>query len=175
MLKILLIFILASFSRDSYAFGIGAGIAAVDDMSDNAQPAALVQFAWTDKTLSQLYYWGRDYGPVSERQGMLTLVTSKTFPGTNLFSVRYGIVVLAQQTSLYENKASRQQPDAPDKISETNYNAGGILGVGLPYSLGRIRMELNWDSHIFMVGSSAIIYLASARRQTLGLTIGVDI
>jgi len=175
VLKIFLIVIFASFSKYSFAFGIGAGIAAVDDMSDNAQPAALVQFAWTDKTLSQLYYWGRDYGPVSERQSMLTLATRKTFPGTKLFNVRYGVVGLVQQTSLYKNRASREQPDAPEQISETNYNAGAVLGIGIPYSFGRATVEINWDSHIFMVGSSAIIYLASARRQTLGLTFGVDI
>lgn len=175
MFKILLILLLAGASGNSYAFGVGAGLAAVDDMSDGAQPAAVFQLAWTNTTFTQLYYWGRDFGPVTERQGMLTLGMRKTFPGMSFFAVRYGLVALVQKTSLYDNASSRNRENAPAAETETNYNGGGVLGIGVPYALGPVRMELNWDSHIFMVGGTGFIFLASARRQTLGLTFGVEI
>ena len=106
---------------------------------------------------------------------MLTLGLSKKFPSLDPVVARFGIVALAQQTSLYQNKESKDRANAPTPVSETNYNGGVVLGVALPYTYGRMKLVLNWDSHIFMVGGSAIIFLASARRQTLALTIGVDI
>lgn len=166
---------MVSSSQASLAFDMGTGLAAVDNMGDTAQPAATLRVGWSKDLFTQAYYWGRDFGPVSERQGMLTFGVNKTFPKLGLVTARYGIVALAQRTTLYKNAMSKEHANAPEPVSETNYNAGGLLGVALPYNLGKFKIVLNWDSHIFMVGGGAIIFIASGRRQTLALTAGVEI
>src|SRR4051812_42663140 len=77
-------------SPPAKAVDVGAGLAAVDDMSDNAQPAATIRFGWTDSLYSQFYYWGRDFGPVSERYYVLTLAAERPAFGSQYLVVHYG-------------------------------------------------------------------------------------
>ncbi|MCX6117018.1 MAG: hypothetical protein NT027_05730 [Proteobacteria bacterium] len=172
-----LLFLSFSYLISSMAFGLelGSGLAAVDNMGDRAQPAAVVRVGWTKELFSQAFYLGQDFGPVSERQAMLTFGANSDIGGLKFLNVRYGAVAFMQKTSIYDNESSKNQPNPPAPIHDTNYNLGGFLGVAAFQEFGRFKLELNWDSHIYTLPNQAIILIPSARRQTMGLTIGVTI
>lgn len=169
----LLILSLQMYAAVAIASDVGVGIAAMDDMSNNAEPAAVVRVGWSKNLLSRYYYWGRTFGPVTERHHLVTLAGVQEVPSLSFMNVHFGGQFLAQETVLYENAESKAMSNAPSPIRERSYNMGGLVGLGAHTNFGPVLCELYWDSHIFMVGSSAIIFLASARKQTVGLTVGV--
>lgn len=175
MRSIILLYLSCMATFRMFAFESSFGLSAVDNMGDSAQPAWVAGLGWSESLSSKIYYWGRDFGPVSERQGLVTLAANLAIPELKQISAHYGLVGYAKQTSLYANEESRSLEEAPPPIKEMAYNLGGLLGLGWSPDLGRLKCNLSWDSHIFMVGGGAIIFVASARIQTFSLTFGVEL
>lgn len=65
--------VLVQVAPEATAAELSVGLAGIDNMSDQVQPAATVRAGWSKSAYSQLYYWGRSYGPVVERNLFLTL------------------------------------------------------------------------------------------------------
>lgn len=157
------------------AIELAVGPAGVDGMDDHMQPAASARIGWTPDLYSQVYYWGRDFGPVSERNVVLTFAGSASLRGSKFFVAHYGIAASAHEISLYDNPASRANPDPPPKTQDRDLNLGGVLGLGLRAKTGPLTYTLNWDSHIYLTGSPFIVFLASARKQTVSFMLGVEL
>ncbi len=158
-----------------YAVGVGMGLAAVDSMSDRAEPAATLQMDFGQSSYSQLYYWGRDYGPVSERNFVASFVFRTPLPEAKFLNLHYGVVASDHTVSLYDNAASKAQVNPPEVEKKSDYNLGGLLGLGVEGKVGVFKASFHWDSQIYLTGSQAIIFLTSARKQTLSLLVGVDL
>ena len=161
-------------SSRALALDLGLGLAAVDNMSDGAEPAATARVGW-DGFYAQFYYWGRDYGPVSERNGLLSLAGETSVGGSKFLVAHYGLDLLDHQVNLYGNHPSRSGTNPPTAVHENDPNVGGILGLALHLNAGPLLCTLSWDSHIFFTGSGFIVFLASARKQSVSLLLGVDL
>lgn len=157
------------------AVELGAGLAAVDSMDNRMEPAASARIGWTAGLYSQFYYWGRDFGPVAERNAVLTFAWSASMPAASFVFAHYGFAASEHDFSLYANQASREHADAPDAKHDREFNLGGVLGVEARAKTGPVTYSVNWDSHIFPTGSPFIVYLTSARKQTVSFVLGVEL
>lgn len=144
-------------------------------MDDRAEPAATVRLGWTERVYSQIYYWGKDFGPVTERNLFVTVAGETPIKGSQYLFVNYGAVASEYRVSLYDNASSRRLPDPPPVEHEREYNLGAVLGLSAQARAGAFRASFHWDSHIFFTGSPFIIFLTSARKQSISLMLGVDI
>lgn len=169
--------VLAAFFGATRVFAIdfAVGAAGVDGMDDHMQPAVSARIGWAPDLYSQLYYWGRDYGPVSERDVVLTFTASAPVASSKFLVAHYGITASAHDISLYDNPSSRAQPDPPPATHDRDLNLGGMLGMGLRAKTGPLTYAVNWDSHIYLTASPFIVFLASARKQIVSIMLGVEL
>ncbi len=65
-----------------------------------------------------------------------------------------------------------QPADQDYDRSENNFNIGGVVGLNLGIPTGKLLFETSWNSHIFPAGIAGI-FLASGRKQTLSVTVGM--
>lgn len=163
MLPVFLCFAKFISATPTFALDIGSGIVAVEDGDDRLRPAAVLHAASTAGFISRFYLYGRDYGPVSERNMILSL--GKRFDlSSKTWQAHFGFAALSDTTTV-------KYVDSPDdSTSYTSYNAG--MGFGIHWNfidLKAFQMKATWDSHVFPAGYG-FIFLANARKSTLGLT-----
>jgi hypothetical protein len=147
----------------AYGVEIGSGLEAIEDGDDRLRPAALVHIATDKGFITRGYVYGRDYGPVSERNYLLAIgkrfdFSSKTWQGI------IGLAVLADTTEIIYK-------DYPqDNSSYTSTNVGMAFGVHWNiFDAKAFRLKATWDSHVFPAGTG-FLFLANARKSGLGLT-----
>ncbi len=151
------------FATVSNGFELGTGLAGIEDGDDRIRPAAVLHGAAQNGYGSRLYVYGRDYGPVRERNFVLSMskrfdIASKTWQGI------LGIAGLADMTSI-------DFPENPeDNMTYTSTNIGMVFGIHWNlYESKRIQLKATWDGHVFPAGTG-FIFLANARKSALGLT-----
>lgn len=150
----------------SFAADIGTGIVAVEDGDDRMRPAAVVHVGTAAGFVGRGYVYGRDYGPVSERNYIVSLnkrfdISNKTWQGL------LGAAVLNDNTEI----KYKDYPDENTSYSSTNVG----MAFGLHWSLidsKAMQLKATWDSHVFPAGSGFIL-LANARKSTIGLTAAI--
>lgn len=153
-------------AKSSQAADIGTGIVAVEDGDDRLRPAAVIHFATAGGFYTRGYAYGRDYGPVRERDYILSMgkrfdLSGKTWQGL------VGAAVLSDTTELRYN----DYPEENTRFTSTNFG----MAFGLHWTFidtKALQVRATWDSHVFPAGA-AIVYLANARKSTLGLTAGI--
>lgn len=156
----------AFMAKSVMAADVGTGLVAVEDGDDRLRPAAVLHFASAGGFISRAYAYGRDYGPVRERNYILSMgkrfdIASKTWQG------HVSAAMMSDTTELH-------YPDNPeDNTSFTSTNVGMAFGIHWLFIDSKVmQVRATWDSHVFPAGA-AFIYLATARKSTLGLTAGI--
>lgn len=156
----------ALFPKSSSAADLGTGVVAVEDGDDRFRPAAVLHFAAANGFITRAYAYGRDYGPVRERDFILSL--GKRFDLSNkTWQAHVSAALMSDTTEL------RYSEHPEDNASFTSTNVGMAFGIHWLFIDNKaLQVRATWDSHVFPAGA-AIIYLANARKSTLGLTVGI--
>jgi hypothetical protein len=150
------------FGKPIHAADFGTGIVGVEDGDDRLRPAAVLHAASAGGFISRFYLYGRDYGPVVERNYILSL--GKRFDlGSKAWQANIGFASMADVTTV-------KFPDTPDDdMTYTSTNFGMSFGLHWTlFELKLMQLKATWDSHVFPAGSG-FIFLANARKSTLGI------
>lgn len=151
------------FSQTVLAIEVGSGLEAIEDGDDRMRPAALLHVGTTGGLVSRFYLYGRNYGPVQERNYLLSVDKRFDIGGKNWQGL-IGIAGLCDTTTL-------KYDDHPeDNMSFSSTNVGMAFGLHWNiWELKKFQLKATWDAHIFPAGSG-FIFLANARKSGLGLT-----
>lgn len=150
------------YSKECCALDLGTGLTAMEDGDDRLRPAGVVHFA-NGRFISRFYVYGRDYGPIQERNFLLSL--SKRFDvGSKSLQGIVGIAGLSDTTTIH----FKDHPE--DNMSYSSTNGGMAFGLHWTFlDTKRFQLKATWDAHVFPAGSG-FIFLANARKSGLGLT-----
>lgn len=156
----------AALTHSACAAEFGTGLVGVEDGDDRFRPAAVLHFATAGGFISRAYVYGRDYGPVRERDYILSLGKRFYLPNKS-WQAHVSAAVLNDTTEIHYS----DNPEDNTRFTSTNFGmAFGLHWIFLETKT--LQMRATWDSHVFPAGA-AIIYLANARKSTLGLTAGI--
>jgi hypothetical protein len=154
-------------SQSAFAFELGLGMSAIEEGDDRLRPGILLHASAWDQYSSRLIYYGRKFGPVTER----TLIIS-AYRHLDIFRMlnnRFlygglGLAFMNEQTVI----------DLPgDKDSENNPNLGFTFGLhgDIPIK-GPIFIRASMESHMFLAGLAGVL-LANGRKNVVSITSGV--
>jgi hypothetical protein len=150
--------------------GGGALVAAGDD---RLEPAATVHIGWSPFEATDVYYWGRLYGPVKQENGMITLVRKWGLFKSNVMTAHFGIALLDERTTIHYD-----DPLYASYNQQQNALNGGVdFGVvfAIPPHAGPVAFAMGWDSHVFPAGAEGMLLLATGRKETFSVTMGIQL
>lgn len=154
-------------TKSVQAAELGTGLVAVEDGDDRFRPAAVLHFATAGGFISRAYAYGRDYGPVRERDYILSLGKRFDLPNKS-WQAQVAAAVMSDTTELRYS----DHPEENTKFTSTNF--GMAFGIHWLFVNSKsVQVRATWDSHVFPAGA-AVIYLANARKSTLGITAGTS-
>lgn len=130
--------------------------------------ALVGQVGWQGDYASKLFYASRTFGPVSERTLILSVIKHLAIFKSKILRADIGPVLMNEQFDIKFD----QTADKGWNRSENNYNLGGVVGLNLGINSGKFLFETAWNSHLFPAGLAGI-FLASGRKQTLSVTMGM--
>lgn len=154
---------LSTFTTHAQATDLGTGLVAIEDGDDRFRPAAVLHVGSERGFLGRFYAYGRDYGPVKERNYVLSLskrfdISSKTWQG---------IVGLA---GLQDSTEVKFADHPEDNTSFSSTNVGMAFGIHWMFlDKKALQLKATWDAHVFPAGTG-FVFLANARKSALGLT-----
>lgn len=161
----------ALWATPSDAIELAAGFAAMEEGDDRIRPAATVHAGFPRDFDGNLYYYGREYGPVKEQTILVNFVKSWSVFNSNVLAAHFGPCLMDEKTDIAFDGA-----DSDENRSENNFNAGAVYGIqaSLPKS-GPLYLAVSWDSHIFAAGINGGLLLSSGRKQAISLVGGVTL
>ncbi len=159
--------ILGSFSPSLQAFELGLGFSAIEEGDDRFRPGILVDMSSGEVWRSRAYYYGRKYGPITERTMLISvyryLDIMRVF-NTNFLRASVGGVVMNERTEL-------DFKEDEDEV-ENNFNLGATIGVHTYIKIGdSFFVQGSVESHLFLAGLGGIL-LANGRKQMISLASG---
>jgi hypothetical protein len=144
---------------------VGAGALIEDD--DRARNAAILHLGFPNNWYSRFYLWGRTYGPVTERDGILTISKRTDIFGLKTLHASVGFSAMAERTSITYS----DHPSENSTFTATNF--GAVFGLHYDLYTGKsVNISASWDSNVFAAGQ-AIIFLVTGRKEILGITAGM--
>ena len=151
---------------------IFTGVSAVDQGDDIFRPGILMESHFSKNIMIGTYYVKRTFGPVTESLTSLYGGLEKDLFKVLPIAARIGISFLKESTQIDHSDLS----DAED-----NFSLGALLGASYKLNLSGFILHAAWDSHLYPVGlngsfpegASAMILMATGRKHTLSLQIGV--
>lgn len=166
IIKIAIIALVGIFSKQSFCNHIIAGIASIDQGDDVYRPGALIEAGINPENYIGLFTYGRTFGDVHEVAYTLHYGWTLDIFGSMPFFGRIGPSLLDEITTIKNQSISD---------TEHNYNIGAFLGIGYRYQFDQFILQANWDSHLYPAGLNGFLLMATGRKQTIGLLIGVSI
>jgi hypothetical protein len=150
-------------SSNALASDLGTGLTAIEEGDDRFRPAAVLHFSTASGFASRFYLYGRNYGPVQERNYLLSAGKRFDISGKSLQGI-VGIAAMADTTVI-------KFKDYPqDNSSYTTTNFGGAFGLHWIFlETNIIQLRATWDAHVFPAGSG-FLFLANARKSGIGIT-----
>ena len=126
------------------------------------RPAAALNICTTGGWQARGYLYGRNYGPVHERDYIFSF--SKLFDVSGKFlQGSTGLSLSAEDTTI------KFSDNPEDNAHYTGTNIGIDFGLNATFfTLGSLNIKGTWDSQLYPAGSAAI-FLANGRKQALGL------
>lgn len=160
---LLVLLVLIGASKSLIAADLGSGLVAIEDGDDRMRPAALLHLGTNAGFVSRFYVYGRDYGPVEERNFLLSLDKRFDLAGKTW----QGIVGLA---ALYDMTTIEYDDHPEDNMNYSSSNFGAAFGIHWTFlEAKRFRMQATWDGHVFPAGTG-FLFLANARKSAIGIT-----
>lgn len=157
-------------SEQGHAFEVAAGLAAVEEGDDRLRPAFALHAALNDFYAARMYYYGREFGPISEETVIISAHRRFSLFHTNIIKAQMGVVLMDEVTKVSYSASA----DKDNNEEEHNANLGGAAGISiaLPENLRPFYAHFSWDSHVFPAGLGGIL-LSTGRKQTLSLVAGM--
>lgn len=151
---------------------IFTGVSAVDQGDDIFRPGILIEGHLGKNLIFGSYYVKRTFGPVTESLTSLYGGLEKDLFKALPITARIGLSFLKESTQIDHSDLS----DAED-----NFSLGALLGASYKIDFSGFILHAAWDSHLYPVGlngsfpegASAMILMATGRKHTLSLQIGV--
>jgi len=162
----------AFLAGQAFAAEYGIGYGAIDQGDDRLEPAANVH-AGLGNYVVNLYYYGREFGPIRQDTYLLGVAHRWPIFGGSGLSAHFGISLLDERIRI---KYLAAQYKANNSV-EDNFNVGVNFGVAwafLPKGIAPIWAQIAWDSHIYPAGLEGGILLSSGRKQVISLAVGVE-
>ncbi|MBM4253046.1 MAG: hypothetical protein FJ146_13820 [Deltaproteobacteria bacterium] len=151
------------------------GVAGVSGGDDHADPAGLVRVAIGSSHYGQMLLYGADFGPVRARNVLISGGFHHALKGLDRVEMQFGLTLMDEYIGIYNSTRKRADNTDQPKISEHNFNIGGMLGLRLNLmQKSRYTANLGWESHLFLAGSAAI-YLVTGVKQAWYASVGVSI
>lgn len=151
------------------------GVAGVSGGDDHADPAALMRVAIGSSLYGQMLLYGADFGPVSARTFLISGGIHTSLKGFDRVQTQFGLTLMDEYIGIYNSTRKRADNTDQPKVSEHNFNIGGMLGLRLNLmQKSRYTATLGWESHLFLAGSAAI-YLVTGVKQAWYASVGVSI
>lgn len=151
------------------AFSTGVGLTAMEEGDDRYRPGVMVQFN-SGSFDARLYYSSREFGPVFESTGLLSVTGGFPVPISSWLFAHTGIGILQEKT-----KIAYTLNDSSFDKSDVRYNLGMALGLRLKSHLTKdVHFEAGWDSFLFPAGVTGGILLSTGRKQIIFLGSGVQ-
>lgn len=170
--KIILVSFFVIFSLASKAYGTKLAIktGTIEETDDILKLSTGISIETNYKLMTDLTFWGRDYGPVKQRN-YLWSVAYKIRPFSQSFtSIAMGGSVLYQSTTIGFRNFSKDKNE-----SEVEWNLGVFLGTYHEIiNSQNYHFGVYWESSIFPAGD-AVYLLVTGRKQAFGLSFGAHI
>lgn len=153
----------------AYSAELSVGMSAMEEGDDRQRLGTSFSLELSNSYYSKIFYFQRNFGPVSEKLGLISI--SKKF---KLFNSRYlsagvGANVLVEDQSITYTKAV----DQAYNLSETQYNLGAFTGIYFKHAItSKYSYGVSWESALYPAGLGGIL-LSTARKQFISLDIGV--
>lgn len=152
------------------ALELNSRLSGVEETDDILKPSVGFEVSAKSGLSSALTYWGRDFGPVSERRYLLTVFYKFQPLKSKLIRASLGGSVLNEITSI-----NYDSPYDHLSVEDVEYNLGGLFGVYFRFFEGASYLfEGHWESSIFPAGQAGML-LVTGRKQTIGLSFGVKL
>lgn len=147
------------------------GFAAIEEGDDRVRPAAAVHAGFPRDFDGNLYYYGREFGPVKEQTFIVNFVKNWSIFNSNTVTAHFGPCLMDEKIDVTFDGAESDKSE-----SEDNFNAGAVYGIAwsLPKS-GPLFLSVSWDSHIFAAGINGGLLLSTGRKQAISLVAGVSL
>jgi hypothetical protein len=158
------------------AAGLSVGLMAVEEGGDIFRPGATAVLRPWDGAFVDLSLWGREFGKVVERSGLIAAGGEAKVKG--ILFIRFGGSILAESTTVKEAKATDESLSDSGKsdFTETSYAPGFMVGSSLKIlNSGPLQVEAQWNSHVYPAGFDGGLLLAHGRRQTFTILGGIDL
>jgi hypothetical protein len=163
--------VVATAAMPAYGFEAAAGFAAVEEGDDRVRPGAALHLGINDFYRGRVYYYGREFGPVTEKTYLVSFSRRWGLFRSNAFQASLGMAAMNESITL-----EFDGEDAVEDEDENNYNLGAAFGVSwaLPVkATAPFYMSASWDSHVFPAGLDGGILLSSGRKQTISVILGM--
>jgi hypothetical protein len=158
-------------ARSAQAVELGLGLTAIEEGDDRMRYGVLGHVGFAKDYFTRGFYYGRKYGPIIERTGILSLgYKLNIFQqfGTQFAYAGFGLTAMNERTEL------KFAGDSENSTKEDNFNMGFLIGVYADIPIpGPIFLKAAWESHVFLAGLSGIL-LSNGRKQMMSLTTGVE-
>ncbi len=151
------------------------GIAGVSGGDDHADPALLMRAALGSSLFGQALLYGADFGPVSARTVLLSGGIHTSLKGFERVQTQFGLTLMDEYIGIYSSDRKRADGTDQPKISEHNFNVGGMLGLRVNViQKSHYTASIGWESHLFLAGTAGI-YLVMGIKQAWYAAVGVSI
>jgi len=155
------------------AFELGLGYGAVEQGDDRLEPAVVLHAA-IDSYVLNIYYYGREFGPVRQDNVIVGAAYRWSIFGSSGLSANLGVSLIEEHIRIkYSDTTYAQKNNVED-----NFNVGVNFGVAwafVPKFLSPFWGQVAWDSHIYAAGVEGGILLSSGRKQAITLAVGVEL
>lgn len=145
----------------------------VEQGDDRPRPAAAVHLGINEANAGKIFYYGREQGPVREETTIVSGLHRFSLFGSKSVSAAVGAAIMDEKIALkFPDPA-----DADMNNSEDNWNVGMAFGVSwsLPPAAGPLYFSVSWDSHLFPAGLNGLLFLATGRKETVSILMGLQL
>lgn len=159
---------IGTWTKPAQAHDVGILLAIADDGDDRPRPAAGAHVGVDQNYYARAWFWGQTFGPVTDTKYLVAAGRRINIFGQKGLTAGFGGAGLLEKTEIaYEDEPSEND-------SESRYNLGVIIGMYYDYDLHKnMKILSSWESHLFGAGTGTL-FLSTARKQTLGVGLGVS-
>jgi len=170
VLSVALLVVLCPASLHASDLEFAAGLGALEEGDDRPRSSIVAQVGWNKIYVGRLYFAQRKMGPVTDQTIILAGIRRWTMFKVPYLRADVGPVIMNESFQI--DFAS--EGDQAFNRNEDNFNIGALVGLTFNLPSNRLLFEFSWNSHLFPAGIAGL-FLASGRKQTLSLTLGVKI
>lgn len=143
------------------------GLVMIEESDDRIRPGLLLHLGLKGLE-SQVFYYGRSFGPVQESTGILSLARSFPVPKMRDFFAATGLALLREDVRIDFGESYQEF-----NRDEQGYNLGLFFGLRwVNHFWKKWFLQIAWSSAVFPAGLSGGLFLATGRKQLIFSSLG---